>query len=263
MFNYQFMRNAFLVGGLMAAIIPLIGTIVVFKRMSMVGDSISHISLAGITMGLVLGYNPLLIAIVMSVLAAILLEMISRRFSQYKELSLSIILSLGVALTALLSSFVKNPGSYNQYLFGSVINIVSSDIVVALVLSLVIILVSYVFYRDFFYIAFDETAAQLAGVKVRSVSFLFTVLTAITIAVASKVLGALVISSLLVLPVASALQVARSYKQVMVYAIVYSLASMLIGLTASYYLNLVSGGTIVLTGIILLFITLVFKKKAL
>lgn len=262
MFNYQFMRNAFLVGGLMAAIIPLIGTVVVFKRMSMMGDAMSHTSLAGITLGLVVGFNPLILAIALSILASLLLELISRRFSQYKELSLSIVLSLGVALTALLSSFVKSPGNYNQYLFGSVLNIVSSDIWVALLLSMVILIMSIVFYRDFFYIAFDETSAHLAGVKVKRMSMILTLLTAVTIAVASKILGALVISSLLVLPVASAMQVAKSYKQVILYGVGYSVLSMGLGLTASYYLNLVSGGTIVLTAIILLFMTLVLKKPA-
>lgn len=262
MLNYQFMRNAFLVGGLVAAIIPLIGTIVVFKRMSMMGDAISHTSLAGITLGLVVGYNPLLLAILMSVFAALLLELISRRFSQYKEISLSIILSLGVAITALLSTFVENPGNYNQYLFGSILNIVSSDIAIAIILSISILILSVVFYRDFFYIAFDETSAKLAGVKVKHVSFLFTILTAVTIAIAAKILGALVISSMLVLPVASAMQIAKSYKQVMLYAIVYSVSAMMIGLVGSYYLNLASGGTIVLTAIILLFTTLMLKKQA-
>lgn len=262
MFNYQFMRNAFIVGGMLAALIPLIGTIVVFKRMSMVGDAISHTSLAGITLGLVLGYNPLLLAVGISVISALLLELISRRFSQYKELSLSIVLSLGVALTAIFSSFVDSPGSFNQYLFGSVLNIVSSDILIAMVLGLVIIIFSFVYYREFFYIAYDETSAQLAGVHVKRISLIFTILTALTIALASKILGALVISSLLVLPVASAMQIAKSYKQVMVYAIVYSVLAMMIGLTASYYLNLVSGGTIVLTSTILLFGTLLLHRQA-
>lgn len=262
MFNYAFMQRAFLLGGLLALIIPLIGTVVVFKRMSMLGDAISHTSLAGITLGLVAGYNPLVIAVVISVLASILVEFISRRFIEYKELSLSIVLSLGVALTAIFSSFIENPGNYNQYLFGSVLNTSSGDIPVAIALSISIVLISIKFYREFFYIAFDETSAQLAGVDVNKVSLLFTILTAITIAIASKILGALVISSILVLPVAFAIIVARSYRQVFAYAIGFSFLSMMIGLTASYYLNLVSGGTIVLTGIVLLMLTFIFKKPA-
>lgn len=262
MFSYTFMQRAFLLGGILAAIIPLIGTIVVFKRMSMLGDAISHTSLAGITLGLVIGYNPLVLAIIISVLASIMVEFIARRYQQYKELALSIVLSMGIALTAIFSSFIDNPGNYNQYLFGSVLNINHSDIPIAIILSVVIVVISIKYYREFFYIAFDETSAKLAGINVKAISMLFTILTALTVAIASKILGALVISSLLVLPVAFALIVAKSYKQVFIYAIGFSLASMMIGLTASYYLNLVSGGTIVLTGIIFLLITFIVKKPS-
>lgn len=263
MFSYSFMQRAFLVGILLAAVIPLIGSIVVFKRMSMLGDAISHTSLAGITLGLVIGVNPLAIAIVISVLASLLVEFISRRYIQYKELSLSIVLSLGVALTAIFSSFIDNPGNYNQYLFGSILNITPQDIPIAILLAVFIIVLSVKYYRDFFYIAYDETSAQLAGIKVHRISLIFTIMTSMTVAIASKLLGALVISSLLVLPVAFAILVARSYKQVFTYAIGFSIGSMVLGLTASYYLNLVSGGTIVLSGIIILLLTFMVKNPRL
>ena len=261
MLKYDFMRNAFLIGGLIALIIPMIGTVVVFKRMSMVGDAISHTSLAGITLGLIFGFNPLLAALLMSIFSALVLEYVSLHFSNYKELSISILMSIGVGLSAVFSSFLQNPANLNMYLFGSVLSIVKSDIIVTVILSLIIIFISLRFYRSFFYIAFDEKSAQLAGVNVKRTSLIFTLTTAISVSLASKMMGALVVSSLLVIPVAASMQVSFSYKQTMIIACLVSLFSMFLGLILSYHFDLVPGGTIVLSSVAVLFISFLLKRN--
>ena len=123
MFKYEFMRTAFLVGGILAVIVPIIGVVVVFKRMSMIGDALSHTSLAGITLGVILGVNPLIVAIILSVLSALALDYIQRKYPKYQELSIAIVMSLGIGLSALFLNFVKEASNFNKYLFGSIISI--------------------------------------------------------------------------------------------------------------------------------------------
>lgn len=260
MFRYEFMRTAFIVGGLLAIVIPMIGNLIVFKRMSMVGDALSHVSLSGIAIGLILNVNPLLGAILMAIVATLSIQYIQDRFGKYTELATAIIMAFGIGLSAVLLGFVESPASFNSFLFGSIVAIGGSDSMYAIILSVIIVIISLYYYRDFFFIAFDETAATLSGINVKRVNTIFMILTAITISVGSRIVGALIVSSLMVIPTATSLQLEKSYRQTMFIAMVYSLVSVWGGLTASYYLNLAPGGTIVLLSIALLMITIVTQQ---
>lgn len=261
MFKYEFMRTAFIVGGILAIIIPLIGVVVVFKGMSMVGDALSHTSLAGITLGIILGVNPLWLAIGLSVVSALVLDYIQRKYPQHKELSIAIVMSLGIGLSALFLNFMHEASNFNTYLFGSIVSIGSSDVGIALILAFIIVVASIYFYRDFFYIAYDEEAALLAGINVRRSSLVFTILTAITVSLASRIIGALVVSSLLVIPIAAAMRITPSYKMTFFISMGFSLMSLYTGLTVSYYLNLAPGGVIVLSSLAYLFMSFAFKSN--
>ncbi|CAH2762631.1 metal ABC transporter permease [Erysipelothrix amsterdamensis] len=259
MFKYEFMRTAFLVGGLLAVIIPLIGVVVVFKRMSMIGDALSHVSLSGITIGLILGFNPIVGAIALSLVAALSIEFIQKKFGKYQELAIAIIMSFGIGLSGVLLGFVKNPANFNSFLFGSIVAIGDSDNFLAILLSLVVIGVSIRYYREFFYLAFDEKSAFLSGIDTNRISLIFTILTAITVSIASRIVGALIVSSLMVIPTACAMQVSKSYRSTMLYAIGFSLTFVWLGLALSYALNLAPGGTIVLLGVGVLVILIIIK----
>ncbi|MCG4456930.1 metal ABC transporter permease [Erysipelothrix rhusiopathiae] len=259
MFKYEFMRTAFLVGGLLAVIIPLIGVVVVFKRMSMIGDALSHVSLSGITIGLILGFNPIAGAIALSLVAALSIEFIQKKFGKYQELAIAIIMSFGIGLSGVLLGFVKNPANFNSFLFGSIVVIGDSDNLLAILLSLVVIGVSIRYYREFFYLAFDEKSAFLSGIDTNRISLIFTILTAITVSIASRIVGALIVSSLMVIPTACAMQVSKSYRSTMLYAIVFSLTFVWLGLALSYTLNLAPGGTIVLLGVGVLVLLIIIK----
>lgn len=259
MFKYEFMRTAFLVGGLLAVIIPLIGVVVVFKRMSMIGDALSHVSLSGITIGLILGFNPIVGAIALSLVAALSIEFIQKKFGKYQELAIAIIMSFGIGLSGVLLGFVKNPANFNSFLFGSIVAIGDSDNLLAILLSLVVIGVSIRYYREFFYLAFDEKSAFLSGIDTNRISLIFTILTAVTVSIASRIVGALIVSSLMVIPTACAMQVSKSYRSTMLYAIVFSLTFVWLGLALSYTLNLAPGGTIVLLGVGVLVLLIIIK----
>ncbi|RCX18886.1 zinc transport system permease protein [Anaerobacterium chartisolvens] len=258
--QYEFMQKAFAVGLLIAAITPCIGVVVVLKRLSMMGDALSHTSLAGVTAGLVSGLNPILGAVVFAVASALGIEQVRKAFPRYSEIAIAVIMSTGIGLAGVLSGFVKNSASLNSFLFGSIVAITDFELFMVIVLSIVVILSVIVLYKELFYCTFDEESARLAGVPVKAVNFIFTLLTAITISISVRTVGTLIISSLLVLPVASAMQLAKSYKQTVILSVLLSVFFTFSGLYISYYANLKPGGTIVLIGVIALISILAFKK---
>lgn len=250
-FQYEFMRNAFLVGILIAVTIPLIGVTVVLKRLSPIGDALSHVSLAGVAAGLMAGINPILSALVFAVAAALGIEQIRKAIPKYAEMSTSIIMSLGVGLAAIFSGFVKN-ANFSSFLFGSLVAISPFELYMVLALSGVVVSILIFLYKALFYMVFDEESARLAGIPVKLAGTVFTVITAVAISISARIVGALVISSMMVLPVAVSMQIAKSYRQTAILSVVFSVFFVVTGLFLSYYLDLKPGGTIVITGVLTL-----------
>ncbi|HHW30143.1 MAG TPA: metal ABC transporter permease [Clostridiaceae bacterium] len=259
-FKYDFMIKAFLVGGLIAIIAPCIGIFILLKRLSMIGHSLSHTSLAGVAVGLIAGINPILGATAFSVIAALSIEKIRKSFTNYSEIAIAIITSAGIGLAGVLSGFIKSSATFNNFLFGSIVAISNFEVILVSVLSVIILLTIIVLYKPLFYIAFDEESSRLAGIPVSSINFLFTLLTAIAISISSRTVGALIISSLMVIPVSTAMQVGKSFANTLVLSIIFSLISTFSGLFISFYTNLKPGGTIVLVGVILLILTIFYKN---
>jgi zinc transport system permease protein len=261
--QYDFMRKAFIVGILLAIIVPCIGLIVVLRRLSMTGDALSHMSLAGVAFGLIIGINPVLGATLACIVAAFGIELIRKRFNKYSEMAIAIIMSAGVGLAGVLSGFVSNTSNFNSFLFGSIVAITNFELIMVVIISVIVIITFVLLYKELMYMAFDEKSAKMAGVPVRPINIIFTVLTALTVSVASRTVGALIISSLMVIPTACAMQYGKSYKQTLFYSIIFAVIFTIIGLTVSYYQGLKPGGTIVLTGVIFLIITLTMKGRKL
>ena len=245
MLQYGFMQRAFITGILLAVITPLIGITIVLKRMSMIGDALSHASLAGVALGLLLGINPILGAMGICLFAALGVEAIRRKIPRYSEMAISII-TTGIGLAGVLSGFVKNGTNFNSFLFGSIISISKDELLIVCVISALVLLCVLLLYKELFYIGFDENAARISGVPVKTINFIFTLLTALTVSIASRTVGTLIVSSMLVIPIACGMQVGRSYKAVMIIGVITALITTVIGLTLSYYIGLKPGGTIVL-----------------
>ena len=261
MFEYAFMQRAFIVGVLLALIIPLIGVTVVLRRLSMLGDALSHTSLAGVAAGLLLNVNPVFGASVFCVGAAFGIEGIRRRFPRYAELSISVMLSAGVGLAGVLSGFTKNAANFNSFLFGSIVAISDAELYSVAAVSLLVLLASVLLYKELFSIALDERAARLSGVPVNVVSTIFTMLTAVTVAIAARTVGALIVSSMMAaLPVACAMQLARSYRGTVWASIGFAELFTISGLVIAYYGGLKPGGTIVLMGVVCLIGILIVKS---
>ena len=184
--EYDFMRRAFLAGILLAVIVPCIGIIVVLKRLSMMGDALSHTSLAGVAAGLVMGINPILGAVVTCIAAALGIEAIRKRIPKFSEMSIAIIMSAGIGLAGVLSGFVKNAANFNSFLFGSIVAISDFEMILVVCISCAVLLTFLLLYKELFYIALDEQSARLAGIPVKSINFIFTILTAVTVSIAAR-----------------------------------------------------------------------------
>ena len=259
-FEYAFMRKAFAVGILLAIIVPCIGIIVVLKRLSMIGDALSHSSLAGIAAGLVFNINPILGAIIASLASAFSIEFIRKKLPKYSEMSIAIIMSAGVGLAGVLSGFVKDSAAFNSFLFGSIVAITDFELYMVIGISILVIIAFILLYKELMYIAFDEEGARMVGIPVKAVNFIFTILTAFTVSIAARTVGALIVSSMMVAPVACAMKFAKSYKQTVLLSILFAVIFTIIGLSLSYYMGLKPGGTIVLCGVVFLILTLIIKR---
>ena len=162
-FEYAFMQRAFIVGILLGMTIPCIGTIIVLKRLSMLGDTLSHTSLAGVAGGLVFHINPVVGATVTCIGAALGIEAIRKKIPQYAEIAIAIMLSVGIGTAAVLSGFVSNAANFNSFLFGSIVAISDTELYMVITLSVIVLILFILFYKELFYVTFDESSARLVG----------------------------------------------------------------------------------------------------
>lgn len=258
--QYSFMQRAFLVGILLAVITPCIGMTIVLRQMSMIGDALSHASLAGVAIGLLLGINPVVGAMAVCVAATLGIEGIRKKLPRYSEISIAVIMSAGIGLAGVLSGFVPNNANFSSFLFGSIVSISTQEMVLVCVVSVLVLLAVFLLYKELFYLGFDENAARISGVPVKKVNIVFMILTAFTVSVASRTVGTLIVSSMLAVPVACGMQMAKSYRNVLFCAIGVAVATTVTGLTISYYVGLKPGGTIVLLEVIWFVLVIVGKS---
>lgn len=249
-FEYAFMQRAFIVGILLGMTIPCIGTIIVLKRLSMLGDTLSHTSLAGVAGGLIFHINPVVGATITCIGAALGIEAIRKKIPQYAEIAIAIMLSVGIGTAAVLSGFVSNTTNFNSFLFGSIVAISDAELYMVITLSIIVLILFMLFYKELFYVTFDEFSARLVGIRINSINFMFTILTAITVSVATRIVGTLVISSIMVLPVACAMQLKKSFRKTVLYSMLFGVMFHIIGLFLAYYIGIKPGGTIILVGVL-------------
>ena len=246
------MRIALSCAIIVSILLPLVGAPLVQKRLSNTGDALSHTSLLGVAIALVCGFSTLWGAIIVSILSSLLIEFIRRKFNKYAELSIVIVMSFAVGLVAILSKFVGSGASFSSYLFGS-INLVKMPELITLIILLVITCIFYIgFYHQIFYTSYNELQASLDGVHVKAFTLVQTVLTSVIIAVSSKVVGALMVSSLMVIPYAASIQLTKSYKGSIISSVIIAIISSISGTIISYYADLPTGGTMVMVSITIL-----------
>lgn len=260
MFSYTFMQHAFLISICIAILCPCIGIFLVLKRYSMIGDTLAHASLAGVTLGLLFGESPVMSAFLFTALGGVSIEFLRQYFKKYTDLILAIVLSIsvGIAITLITSGVLHANAS--AYLFGSMLTVSSSDLIITGLLSLAAVATLIFFYHSLLYLAYDEDAARIAGVHVKIINYVFAILVAAAISVSIRSVGMLVISSMIALPVASALQLQKGFRTTLLFSILFSFIDILSGLFISYHAGAAPGGITALVASGVLLLTMLYRK---
>lgn len=268
-FQYEFLQNAFITGFIIGIIAPLLGVFIVVRKLSLIADALSHITLSGIAASLFLSnwvvplatFNPMYIGMGFSVIGAILIEKLRTVYKHYEELAIPIIMSLGIGLGVILISMADGftPDLFG-YLFGSVSAVSRSDLFVVIMISVLVIAVFIFLYKELFALSFDEEHAKTMGIKAKLINHIFIIIVALVIAVSMRIVGILLVSSLITLPVAASIRIAKSFKQACILSVIFSEVSVIGGLISAFYLDLSPGGTIVVIAAFILVISIMFGK---
>lgn len=251
-FQYEFMQRAFWAGCIVAVLAPAIGMFVVVKRLSLISDTLSHVSLTGVALGLVLGFSPTLGALLVALAVSVGVEQLRFTKKIYGESVLSLFMSGGLALAVVILSVSSGINAdLFSYLFGSITTVSRVDLWIMGALGLFVFLFIIVFYRQLFLLSLNEQLAAVGGVRVRLLNTLLIVLTAITVALSLRIVGALLIGALMIIPVITAMLYRRGFFETLVISVGCSFISVIGGLILSYYQDVAAGGAIVLWAIFL------------
>ncbi len=261
LFHYAFIQHGFEAGLIIAIIAPLVGLFLVLRRYALIADTLAHVSLAGVAIGLLLKIDAFITAIIAAVASSVVIERLrgSKRISG--ESALAMFLSGSLALAVVLISLSKGfTVDLMSYLFGSIVTVKSSDVLTIAGLGIVVIAIISLLYKELVYISFDEESAKVSGIPTRAINILFIALSALTVALAMPIVGILLVSALMVIPVVTALQLRRGFGQTLLIAECISVGSVIGGLVLSFYLNTSTGGTIVLLTLFIFSLVMLFKE---
>lgn len=261
MLEMEFMQRAWLAGLMMALTCPLIGSFLVLRRQSLIGDGLGHIAFAGVAGGALYNISPVLSAAVATILGALAIETVRVKLSETADMVLAIFFYSGMGLAVIFVG-LNDAGGFNlsSILFGSLMTVSRGDLLVVGFLSLLTMAFVYLFYRPLQYLTFDETSAQVAGLPVKKLNLLLAMLTALTVSLSMRIVGLLLVSAMMVIPVACALQTAKSFRGTIISSLIYGFINVTAGLTFSYYANLAPGGTIVVVGSLLFLLSVILGK---
>lgn len=250
--QYGFMQRALLAGAMIGTIAPMIGVFLVLRRLSLMADALAHVALAGVAGSLLLRTYPLAGALVAALVGAVGVERLRVSGRLFGEAALAIFLSGGFAVAVVLISLANG---FNvdlfSYLFGAITVVQPRDVWVILVLGLVVLGAVVILYKEFFAITFDEEGARVQGIPVDALNLLLTTMVAVTVVVAMRIVGILLTSALLVIPAVTALRLARSFRDMLLIAVLCSLTAVVAGMIVSFYLDIAAGGAIVLVALAL------------
>ncbi len=259
--DYGFIQRAYLAGAFVGALSAVLGLFLVLRRFSLIGDGLSHVSFGAIALGLFLGLPPFSVTVPVAILASYFILRLSHRTRLYGDAAIGVVSASGVAIGVVLASL---GGGFNvdlmSYLFGNILAVSPTEVLWSVVLSVVVILLSVLFYHDLFSTTFDEEFARVSGIRADALSALLSALTAVSVALSIRVVGVMLVSALLVLPAVSALQIARSFRVALVLSALFSVSSVLFGITLSFLADLPAGGVIVLSSLVVFLVLLGWKR---
>jgi len=261
-FQYDFMIRAFVVGIVIGVIAPMIGLFLIVRRYSLFADTLSHVSLLGVAVGLLTNTQPVIAAAFFAVLGAVGIDRLEGKTKIYGESVLAVFLSGSLALATVLISLSHGFNvSLLNFLFGSIATVQTGDLYFISILGVIVIATVILLYKELFFVSYDEEAAKVSGLPVRALGLILMILAAITVALSIRIVGVLLIGALMVIPGLTAMQFRGSFRSTMMYAVALSLLSVVLGLFLSFYVGLASGGSIVVIALVFFVLSLILKTK--
>ena len=266
--NFDFIRYSLISGLLIGFIAPLIGAFIVVRRLSLIADALSHVTLGGISFGMFLltiipvfsVINPMWFGILFAVIGALLIEKLRTSFSNYQEIAIPIIMSAGIGLSAI---FISLADGFNQeivgLLFGSISAVNISDLTTIIIITIIVLIFIVLFYKELFILSFDEEYSKVIGIP-KWIQFLFIVIVAMVISASMRVVGILLVSALITLPIAISMRITKGFKQLIALSVILGELSVILGLIIAFYMNISPGGVIVVLLVLMLILTMIIQK---
>lgn len=261
LFSHGFIQRALIAGSFIAILCSTLGVFLVLRRLSLIGDGLAHVAFGSVAIGLLLRVYPVYVAIPVVMLSSLGILKLIEKARLYGDAAIGIVSSLGIAVGILLASVA---GGFNvdlfSYLFGNILAISNAEVVTSIILSVMLILIVLLFYQELLSITFDEESAKASGVKTKTINTILVLLTSLTVVLAMRIVGIMLISALLIIPSVTALQMAKGFKITMVLASIVGVLSVILGIFISFVINLPTGATIVILNFIFFAIAFVCKN---
>ncbi|MDO4608709.1 MAG: metal ABC transporter permease [Clostridia bacterium] len=261
--SYPFARRAIIAGLLLSVSAALLGVNLVLKRFSMLGDGLSHVSFGAAAIGLAAGVAPLQFSIPIVIIAAFLLLRIRQNSKINGDAAIAIVSSSALAVGITVATLTTGMNTdINSYMFGSILALTKSDVIITALCGSIIIAIYVLFYQKIFAISFDEDFAAVTGVKYKWYNSITAILTAVTVVIGMRIMGALLISSIITFPALSSMRICKHYKCTVIAAAIISVVAFLLGLTLSFLFDLPAGAAVVLCNLaVFLILSVVGKIK--
>ena len=251
MCSYQFMQKAMLVGSLIALCAALLGVILVLKRFSMIGDGLSHVGFGALSIAMAMNMAPLTVAMPVVVIAAFFLLHLSENGKLKGDSAIAIISSSSVAIGVIVNAYTNGSNmDLNSYMFGSVLAMSDSDVKISIILAVGVLSIFIIFYNRIFAMTFDEKFAKATGIRTGMYQTMISILTAVTIVVGMRMMGTMLISSLIIFPALTSMQVFKNFKSVIISSGAISIVCFLIGIVFSYFYAFPTGACIVVVNLL-------------
>ena len=261
LFQYDFMQRALLAMVAMSLFSPILGVFLILRRQSLMSDTLSHVSLSGVAFGRLLGFSPTISTVIVVIIAAVFLEYLRTVYKDFMEIGTAILMSTGLALAlVIMKGGGKSSMSLDQYLFGSTLTITDEQVLALFVIAAIVLCLTVLFIRPMYILTFDEDTAYVDGLPVRLMSILFNIVTGVAIALMIPAAGSLLVSTIMVLPASIALKLGKTFRSVMLLAVVIGFVGMVSGLILSYYPDTPVSATITLLFVSFFLLSNLFVK---
>ena len=246
--QYDFIQKALVCGVLIAVTSSLLGVFLVLRKLSLISDGLSHVSFAAVAISLFFGLTPLFASIPIVILASLAITKLSEKANMYSDSAIGLVSALSIATGVIIISVNRgfNIDIYS-YLFGSILAISGFEVTLSVIISVIVIAIIFIFFNELFLITYDEDYASISKIKLKTVNLTMSIIQSVTIVIGVKIVGAMLMSSLIIFPAVSSLQLAKNFRHMIALSVSISVISVVSGIFLSFLLNTPTGATIVVT----------------